>query len=58
MAAMGLRLRDITEVDLPLIDRWLHADPVRSTWGDREFDDVPHGLHWLLLRHRQDGQTA
>lgn len=31
---VGLRLRDITDVDLPLIDRWLHAEPVRSTWGD------------------------
>jgi RimJ/RimL family protein N-acetyltransferase len=34
MAVMGLRLRDITDVDLPLIDRWLHSEPVRSTWGD------------------------
>jgi RimJ/RimL family protein N-acetyltransferase len=34
MAVMGQRLRDITDVDLPLIDRWLHSEPVRSTWGD------------------------
>jgi RimJ/RimL family protein N-acetyltransferase len=25
---------------------------------DREFDDVPNGLHVLLLRHRQEGQAA
>jgi hypothetical protein len=34
MVSMGLRLSDITDVDLPLVDRWLHAEPVRSTWGD------------------------
>jgi len=25
---------------------------------DREFDDVPNGLHVLLLRHRQEWQAA
>lgn len=25
---------------------------------DRNFDDVPNGLHVLLVRHRQDGQVA
>lgn len=31
---MRLRLRDVTNDDLPLIEQWLHADHVRSTWGD------------------------
>ena len=31
---MSLRLRDVTNDDLPLIEQWLHADHVRSTWGD------------------------
>lgn len=31
---MALHLRDITSDDLPLIDQWLQADHVRSTWGD------------------------
>lgn len=31
---MNMRLRDVTNDDLPLIDQWLHADHVRSTWGD------------------------
>lgn len=25
---------------------------------DREFDDVSHGLHVLLVRHRRGGQAA
>ena len=25
---------------------------------DREFDDVPNGLHVLMVRHRQEGQVA
>ncbi|NTW59579.1 MAG: GNAT family N-acetyltransferase [Nitrospirae bacterium] len=25
---------------------------------DREFDDVPNGLHMLMVRHRQEGQVA
>ncbi len=31
---MSLRLRDVTNDDLPRIAQWLHADLVRSTWGD------------------------
>lgn len=31
---LSLRLRDVASDDLPLIERWLHADHVRSTWGD------------------------
>ena len=31
---ISLRLRDVTNDDLPLIEQWLHADHVRSTWGD------------------------
>jgi RimJ/RimL family protein N-acetyltransferase len=25
---------------------------------DREFDDVPNGLHVLMVRHRQEGEVA
>lgn len=25
---------------------------------DREFDDVPNGLHVLMVHHRQEGQVA
>ena len=31
---MNLRLREIIHDDLPLIERWLHADHVRAAWGD------------------------
>jgi RimJ/RimL family protein N-acetyltransferase len=31
---MILRLRDVTNYDLPLIKQWLHADHVRNNWGD------------------------
>jgi RimJ/RimL family protein N-acetyltransferase len=31
---MNMSLRDVTSDDLPLIEQWLHADHVRSTWGD------------------------
>lgn len=31
---MSLRLRDVTDDDLPLIELWLNADRVRGTWGD------------------------
>jgi RimJ/RimL family protein N-acetyltransferase len=31
---MSLRLRDVTNDDLPLIEQWLHADHVRHIWGD------------------------
>ena len=31
---MSVNLRDITSDDLPLIEKWLRADHVRSVWGD------------------------
>lgn len=31
---MSLRLRELSDQDLPLITRWLRADHVRDTWGD------------------------
>jgi RimJ/RimL family protein N-acetyltransferase len=31
---MNLHFRDVTNDDLPLIEQWLQADHVRSTWGD------------------------
>lgn len=31
---MKVRLQDVTSDDLPLIEQWLHADPVRNAWGD------------------------
>ena len=31
---MSVHLRDVTADDLPLIERWLHADHVRRAWGD------------------------
>lgn len=31
---MSLRLRDVTNDDLPRIERWLRADHVRTAWGD------------------------
>ncbi len=33
---MNLGLRDLKNDDLSLIERWLHADHVCSTWGDPE----------------------
>jgi hypothetical protein len=30
---MSLRLRDVTNDDLPLIEQWLHADHVRQHLG-------------------------
>lgn len=31
---MDLRLRDVTNDDMPLVEPWLHADHVRRVWGD------------------------
>ncbi|TVS20993.1 MAG: GNAT family N-acetyltransferase [Planctomycetaceae bacterium] len=31
---MNLRLREISNEDLPLIRQWLQADHIRSVWGD------------------------
>ena len=31
---MDVRLRDLARDDLPLVERWLHADHVQRVWGD------------------------
>ncbi|MEW5981937.1 MAG: GNAT family N-acetyltransferase [Acidobacteriota bacterium] len=51
---MTVRLVDVTNDDLPLIERWLHSDHVRSTWGDpdanvRLLRDSPADGHWRAL---------
>jgi RimJ/RimL family protein N-acetyltransferase len=51
---MTLRLRDVTSDDLPLIERWLHADHVRGTWGDpganlRLLSEPPAEGHWRAV---------
>ncbi|MBN2494536.1 MAG: GNAT family N-acetyltransferase [Deltaproteobacteria bacterium] len=33
---MNVRLRDVTDADLPLIERWLCAEHVRRYWGEPE----------------------
>lgn len=33
---MSLRLRGVADDALALIERWLNADHVRSTWGDSD----------------------
>jgi RimJ/RimL family protein N-acetyltransferase len=49
-----MRLRDVTNDDLPLIERWLHADHVRSTWGDpganlRQLSEPPANGNWRAI---------
>jgi RimJ/RimL family protein N-acetyltransferase len=34
------------------------AIPKAGFHKDREFDHLPHGLHVLMVRHRQEGQVA
>jgi RimJ/RimL family protein N-acetyltransferase len=51
---MSLRLRDVTNDDLPLIAQWLHADHVRSTWGDpcanlRLLNEPPADGNWRAI---------
>ncbi|MCU0574864.1 MAG: acetyltransferase [Syntrophobacteraceae bacterium] len=51
---MSMRLRDVTNDDLPLIERWLHADHVRSTWGDpganlRQLSEPPANGNWRAI---------
>jgi aminoglycoside 6'-N-acetyltransferase len=51
---MSLRLRDVTDDDLACIAQWLHADHVRSTWGDpdanvRLFDKPPTTGRWQAI---------
>jgi RimJ/RimL family protein N-acetyltransferase len=51
---MNVRLLDVTNDNLPLIEQWLHADHVRSAWGDPEEnsrllrDPLADG-HWRAL---------
>ena len=51
---MKLRLRDVTNDDLPRIEQWLNADHVRRRWGDpdanlRSLREPPAGGHWRAL---------
>lgn len=51
---MKVRLLDVTNDDLPLVERWLHADHVRSTWGDpdaniRLLRDSPDNGNWRAI---------
>ncbi len=51
---MNMQLRDATSDDLPLIERWLHADHVRSTWGEPEaniqlLQDSPAKGNWRAI---------
>ena len=51
---MNVRLRDVANEDLPLIEQWLHADHVRSTWGDPDVNiqllrDSPANGHWRAI---------
>lgn len=51
---MSLRLRDVTDDDLPLIEQWLHADHVRSAWGDpganlRLLNEPPADGSWRAI---------
>ena len=51
---MSLRLRHVTNDDLPLIEQWLHADQVRSTWGDpdanlRLLNEPPASGNWRAI---------
>lgn len=66
---MNLRLRDVTDDDLPQIERWLRADHVRETWGDPETNsrllrEPPSDGHWRAVIEvdgrppRADGAAA
>ena len=51
---MSLRLRDVTNNDLPLIEQWLHTDQVRNTWGDpdanlRLLNEPPASGNWRSI---------
>ncbi len=59
---MSLRHRDITNDDLPLIERWLQAEHVRSAWGDpgaifRLLNEPPDNGHWRAIIEA-DGQKV
>jgi aminoglycoside 6'-N-acetyltransferase len=54
VTAMDVRLLDVTDADLPLIERWLRADHVRRYWGEPEENtrllrEPPAGGHWRAL---------
>jgi|APFre7841882724_1041349.scaffolds.fasta_scaffold02122_6 RimJ/RimL family protein N-acetyltransferase len=51
---MSLRLRDVTNDDLPLIEQWLHADHVRDVWGPpdanlRLLNEPPAKGNWRAI---------
>jgi len=51
---MDLRLHDVTNDDLPLIEQWLQTDHVRRYWGDsdenlRQLRDAPGTGHWRAI---------
>lgn len=51
---MNLRLLEVTDDDLPLIEQWLHADHVRSAWGDpaanfRLLSEPPANGSWRAI---------
>lgn len=51
---MTLRLREPSDEDLGLIERWLHADHVRASWGDpddnlRQLRLAPAAGHWRAI---------
>lgn len=51
---MDLRLRDVTGDDLPLIERWLRAEHVRTYWGDPDahlclLSEPPPGGNWRAI---------
>lgn len=51
---MSVRLRDVAADDLPLVERWLHADHVRRAWGDpdanlRLLRVAPPEGHWRAV---------
>lgn len=59
---MNVRLRDIADDDLPLVEQWLRADHVRRTWGDpdgniRLLRDPPAKGNWRAIIEA-DGQKV
>jgi RimJ/RimL family protein N-acetyltransferase len=49
-----IRLSDLTDDDLPLIERWLHADHVCSGWGNPDTNsqllrDAPAHGNWRTI---------
>ena len=51
---MNLRLLEVTDDDLPLVEQWLHADHVRSAWGDpaanfRLLSEPPASGSWRAI---------